>query len=154
MAPEAALGGPTAVAYHGAPLLESRARQFALCYVPSDRDLVRAVLEMVRAGKVGLGLIAVTAALLPLAAHGGDVAAGKALSEKWCSSCHVVSDDGQAVATDVAPSFKSIADRSDTTEDGLKTYLAVPHKDAMKGLALPRLEIADLAAYIMSLRSP
>ncbi len=50
--------------------------------------------------------------------------------------------------------FKQIADRDATTEDGLATYLAEPHKEAMKGIALPRLEIADLAAYIMSLRAP
>ena len=109
---------------------------------------------MVRGSKVGLGLIALTAALLPFTAHGGDAAAGRALSEKWCASCHVVSDDSQAVATDAAPSFKSIANRNTTTEDSLKVYLAAPHKEAMKGIVLPRLEIADLAAYIMSLRSP
>lgn len=103
---------------------------------------------------IGFVGAALALAFSPLAATAGDAEAGKALAERWCASCHVVSGDDQAVASDVAPGFKSIANRETTTEEGLKVYLAVPHKDAMKGLALPRLEIADLAAYIMSLRAP
>ena len=101
-----------------------------------------------------LGGAVLALALSPLAAMAGDAKAGKALAERWCASCHVVSDDDQAAASDAAPSFKSIANRDATTEEGLKVYLADPHKDAMKGIVLPRLEIADLAAYIMSLKAP
>jgi cytochrome c len=107
-----------------------------------------------RARLAAWGILMAGLALAPLAAEAGDAKSGKGLAERWCASCHLVSDDGQAVANDAAPSFKQIANRPATTEDGLKAYLAEPHKKAMKGIALPRLEIDDLAAYIMSLRAP
>jgi len=107
-----------------------------------------------REGLIGFGALAAAALAAPPSAEAGDAAAGKALAERWCASCHHVGADSQAMASDAAPSFKDVANRPATTEEGLATYLADPHKDAMKGIVLPRFEIANLAAYIISLRSP
>lgn len=83
-----------------------------------------------------------------------DAKAGRALAETWCASCHVIGPGSQSGATDSAPTFVSIANRQGMTEAGVQTFLADPHKEAMKGIVLPRLEIADLAAYIASLKEP
>ena len=69
-----------------------------------------------------------------------------------CANCHVIGEPGQQSASDVAPTFHAIANRRETTAEGLRTFLSTPHADAMKGIVLPRLEIDDLVAYIMSLR--
>ncbi len=99
----------------------------------------------------GLGAALCVAATSAFAA---DAKAGRALAEKWCVSCHVVGPTGQSAASDAAPTFVEIANRPNTSEEGLRAFLAEPHRSAMKGIVLPRLEIADLAAYIASLREP
>lgn len=81
-----------------------------------------------------------------------DVKAGQVLAEKWCANCHAIGQESQSAATDAAPTFVAIANRPDVSEEGLRAFLAEPHLPAMKGIVLPRLEIADLAAYLMSLR--
>jgi mono/diheme cytochrome c family protein len=81
-----------------------------------------------------------------------DPQTGRALAESWCANCHVIGEPGQQSASDVAPTFHAIANRRETTAEGLRTFLSTPHADAMKGIVLPRLEIDDLVAYIMSLR--
>lgn len=98
----------------------------------------------------------VVAAMDPIigSASAADAKAGQALAEKWCASCHVVGRGGQGTASDAAPTFAAVANRPGTSEEGLRAFLAEPHRSAMKGIVLPRLEIADLAAYIMSLREP
>lgn len=100
-----------------------------------------------------LGVAAIAGAA-PSDVAAADAKSGQALAEKWCVGCHLIGGNGQAAATDAAPSFRLIANRPSTTEDGLRAYLAEPHKSAMRGIVLPRLEIADLAAYIASLREP
>jgi mono/diheme cytochrome c family protein len=98
--------------------------------------------------------VGVTAALgaVVTPAVAADVKSGRALADKWCVSCHVIGPENQSVATDAAPTFVAIANRPSTSEEGLRAFLAEPHYSAMKGIVLPRLEIADLAAYIASLR--
>ena len=96
--------------------------------------------------------VAMLAGVITQAAHAADAQAGRALAESWCASCHVIGEAGQSSASDAAPTFASIANRPDATADGLRAFLSEPHADAMKGIVLPRLEIDDLVAYIMSLR--
>ena len=79
-----------------------------------------------------------------------EVAKGKAIAERWCSSCHLVSRDQTSTAGD-APAFATIASRSASEIDALAGFLADPHPP-MPDLSLTRAEIRDLLAYIASLR--
>jgi mono/diheme cytochrome c family protein len=99
--------------------------------------------------------IATAAAILLVAATStnaqvhGDSATGKAVAERWCSSCHLVSMEQSAASADV-PSFQSIAERYGSDISALEGFLADPHPP-MPQLSLTRDEIRDLLAYIASL---
>lgn len=80
----------------------------------------------------------------------GNAAAGKALAERWCASCHLVAPE-QATATTEAPPFQSIARRSSGDLGALAAFLADPHPP-MPQMSLTRQEIKDLLAYISSLK--
>lgn len=75
---------------------------------------------------------------------------GKAVAERWCASCHVVSPE-QTTAMADAPSFNSIAQRSESDIEALEGFLADPHPP-MPQMSLTRSEIRDLLGYIRSLR--
>jgi mono/diheme cytochrome c family protein len=75
---------------------------------------------------------------------------GRAIAERWCSSCHLVSPDQTSAVADV-PAFMSIAQRSDTELDALEGFLVNPHPP-MPDMSLTRNEIRDLLDYIRSLR--
>ena len=79
----------------------------------------------------------------------GDVG-GTQLAERWCSTCHIVSDT-QEQATTEAPTFQSIAERSPEAIDALAAFLMDPHPP-MPDLSLTREDIRDLLSYIESLR--
>lgn len=91
------------------------------------------------------------AALLGALAGGqagaADVAAGRALAEKWCSNCHIIS--GTRQATDAAPPFAVIAADPAKTGEDLRVWLSSPHS-AMPEMPLSRREIDDVVAYIRS----
>ena len=80
----------------------------------------------------------------------GNAETGGAIAERWCSSCHLVSSDQTSAAAD-APSFMSIAQKSESEIDALEGFLADPHPP-MPDMSLSRNEIRDLLAYIRSLR--
>ncbi len=80
-----------------------------------------------------------------------DPAAGKATAMKWCASCHLV-EQGQATAPAAGvPSFAAIAAKPDQTADRIAGAIVAPHPP-MPDLQLSRQQIADLAAYILTLR--
>jgi mono/diheme cytochrome c family protein len=79
----------------------------------------------------------------------GDAKNGKAVAERWCSSCHLVSSE-QSVGLADAPSFRSISERYGSDVRVLENFLADPHPP-MPQLSLTREEIRDLLAYIGSL---
>lgn len=105
-----------------------------------------------------LGLAAVAAGLVgaPAAsqAASGDAAKGQALAKRLCSNCHIIGEEAAAatVSADV-PSFKSIADLPDQSPERIAGRIVVPHPP-MPQIDVTRNEIRDLAAYIMSLKSP
>jgi cytochrome c len=83
----------------------------------------------------------------------GDADAGRHIAETWCSSCHVVSA-GQSQGTSTgAPPFRAIAAETSITPMALAVFLQTPHH-RMPDLHLSRQEIADVSAYILSLRTP
>ena len=85
-----------------------------------------------------------------MASAAGDAVTGKALAERWCASCHLVSPE-QASATTEAPPFATIAARHSGAIDALAAFLADPHPP-MPEMSLTRREIGDLLAYIGSLK--
>lgn len=84
------------------------------------------------------------------AARAQDRAIGQRIAIDWCSSCHAV--DGARRASDVAPTFSSIANQPDLAASFLRVFLIDPHRPMPK-LDLPRIDIDDLVAYILSLRT-
>ncbi|MEZ5924913.1 MAG: c-type cytochrome [Hyphomicrobiaceae bacterium] len=86
------------------------------------------------------------------AGAGGNAADGAALAKKLCTSCHIVAEDTaqQTVSADV-PSFPSIAQLEGQTAERIAGRIVLPHPP-MPQIQLTRQEIADLSAYIMSLK--
>ena len=99
----------------------------------------------------GFQVVAVaTAALSGSAALAADASHGHDLAKRWCSSCHLV-DGGQTQTSTDAPPFDAIAHKSDFTAEKVAFFLLDPHPK-MPNFPLSRIEAADLAAYISSLR--
>ena len=77
---------------------------------------------------------------------------GKVLAEKLCTNCHLVgSAQQQQPANADVPSFKEIADREDQSAGAITARIMLP-KHPMPQIPLTKAELADLAAYILSLR--
>jgi len=95
--------------------------------------------------RIALGLL--TASALPATAQ--DIEAGRQLAFQWCSSCHATGD--RPAGNDAAPSFRSIAQRPDVTRLSLTVFLGTPHH-RMPDYSLTRQEIADVSAYILSMK--
>lgn len=83
-----------------------------------------------------------------------DAAAGRMLAERLCVGCHLIggAEQSQTVPAGV-PSFAAIARRPGQTATGVAGGIVVPHPP-MPDIPLTRDEIADLAAYVISLRDP
>lgn len=101
------------------------------------------------------GLCLVSLGLLHSAVHAQihpDAKTGHEIAAKLCSGCHIVdsSSAGASVSADV-PSFEAIAGKPGQTAEAIAGRIVVPHPP-MPQIQLTRLEIGDLAAYIMSLR--
>lgn len=80
----------------------------------------------------------------------GDAAAGREIALRSCATCHAVTG-GPAVTTDAAPTFVSIARNPKRDRSNVAAWLMEPHMP-MPNFQLTVREIADLAAYIDSLR--
>ena len=94
------------------------------------------------------GVIAATlAASQSLAADANN---GARLANQWCSSCHVVAANQQGT-TGEAPPFATVARKSDFDAGKLAFFLLHPHPK-MPDMGLSRIEAADLAAYIATLK--
>lgn len=76
---------------------------------------------------------------------------GKGLAEKLCSNCHLVGSATQTHANSDVPSFHEIANREGQTAGAITARIILP-KHPMPQIPLTKAELADLAAYILSLR--
>jgi mono/diheme cytochrome c family protein len=80
-----------------------------------------------------------------------DAGHGKQLASRLCSNCHLVGDaEQQQVNVDV-PSFQEIADKTGQSAGAIMAHILLP-KHPMPDIPLTKSELADLTAYIMSLR--
>ncbi|MGR7997486.1 MULTISPECIES: c-type cytochrome [unclassified Xanthobacter] len=107
-----------------------------------------------RAGRLAcalaLGLV-LSGGVAAHAAEPADAAAGQALANRWCASCHVV-DANQKTAQSDAPSFTAIAaGNAELSAPWLAFRLLSPHPQ-MPQVSLSRAEARDLAAYFESLK--
>jgi cytochrome c len=99
--------------------------------------------------------LGITLIFLMLAAGGAyparaDAGNGAQLARQWCANCHAIGNNSAGPVPQGPPSFQMIA-RSGMTADQLRAFLSHPH-GAMPDLSLTRAEIADLIAYINTLR--
>jgi mono/diheme cytochrome c family protein len=98
-----------------------------------------------------------TAAILTLtavSAHAqhGDAAAGHAFAREACRACHMVEAKPQKPRRIVIGSaFRDIANTRGMTATGLRVFMTTSHPK-MPNLILTPEEIADVSAYILSLR--
>jgi mono/diheme cytochrome c family protein len=98
-----------------------------------------------------LGALAIACGLLaaPLLAQAQDPAEGVPLAKAWCAGCHAI--DAEGAGNEIAPRFETIMSERGRSEEWLEAWLSVPH-ETMPNLSLSRLEIANLVAYLNSLR--
>jgi mono/diheme cytochrome c family protein len=89
----------------------------------------------------------------------GDASKGRHLAIMLCTGCHVVAPE-QPYAPTLSPpaaSFQSIAQRSGTTVESLRSFLTTTHQglDNQNGMPDPMLadfQIKQIIAYLLSLR--
>jgi len=80
------------------------------------------------------------------------IVAGRAIAERACAQCHVVGTDIQSGPVPAGiPSFAAIASRTGQTPEAIAGRIVLPHPP-MPDASLTRIEIANVTAYIMSLR--
>ena len=88
-----------------------------------------------------------------------EVRTGHYLASMLCDECHIAARDQAYPPTrdPPAPSFESIAQRTDVGTESLEHFLKTTHQglDNPKGMENPRLadfQVKAIAAYILSLR--
>jgi mono/diheme cytochrome c family protein len=88
--------------------------------------------------------------------YGGDANAGRELALDACTGCHVVTDHQPFAPLLRAPDFREIANRPHVTAASLRRTIAalpqVPRKGRMANPQLTDDQLADVTAYIMTLR--
>lgn len=82
------------------------------------------------------------AAVAPSPETGGEIAA------RWCADCHVVSLNGAGIER--GPGFLQLAEQR--SHEQIVSALSGPHAQPMKRFTLSPREVADVAAYIDSLK--
>ena len=87
----------------------------------------------------------------------GNADAGRELALRACTGCHIVSDDQRfPPLLTGAPGFREIANRPNVTAASLRRTIAalpqVPRNGRMANPLLTNDQLADVAAYIMTLR--
>jgi len=102
--------------------------------------------------KFGATLASALFVFAAASAHAQNVDAGRVIAEQWCSSCHLVDHQQNRVPNDAIPSFRAVANMKSTTMISLSVFLQTPHQP-MPNFMLSRREIADVSAYILSLRT-
>lgn len=81
-----------------------------------------------------------------------DPAKGRALAERVCIACHVVSQHATSTVAADVPSFSAIANKPGQSMEAIAGRIVIPHPP-MPAIALSREEIVDVVAYIMTLRN-
>jgi mono/diheme cytochrome c family protein len=82
----------------------------------------------------------------------------RARSRQWqkagirpCSNCHLIGTGDQRQANADVPSFPEIANKEGQTAGSIMAHIVLP-KHPMPSIPLTQAELADLSAYILTLR--
>jgi cytochrome c2 len=95
---------------------------------------------------------ALTATAFNANAQDGDVAAGSTYAREACYSCHVVEPTNPSPwIVVIGPDFQDIANTKGMTATVPRVFLTTSHPK-MPNLFLAPQQIADVSAYILSLR--
>jgi mono/diheme cytochrome c family protein len=95
---------------------------------------------------------ALAAAAFNAKAQDGDIAAGHAFARQACKACHMVELKRRSPRRfEIGPAFRDIVATPGMTATALKVFLTSSHPK-MPNLILTPEEIADVSAYILSLR--
>lgn len=78
---------------------------------------------------------------------------GKKLAGNLCSNCHLIGTGEQQQVNADIPSFPEIANKEGQTAGSIMAHIVLP-KHPMPTIPLTQGELADLAAYILTLREP
>jgi len=85
-------------------------------------------------------------------AQDGDVWTGHAFAREACKACHLVDPEARAPRIfEIGPAFHDIANIRGMTATAIRVFLTSSHPK-MPNLILTPDEIADVTAYILSLR--
>src|SRR5271156_2649252 len=109
-------------------------------------------MAMCQAGRAVALAVALAAAAFKANAQDGDVAAGHAFAREACKACHMVeAEEGPSRIIVIGPTFRNIANTPGITATAIRVFLTTSHPK-MPNLILTPEEIADVSAYILSLR--
>lgn len=98
------------------------------------------------------GVLAVLMAAWPAAAEEqGDATAGHKLASQFCTACHIVG--AERVGSDAAPPFRVIGENPARRLSELHSWRGPMHP-VLSNLAFTPGQIADINAYLDSLRGP
>lgn len=100
--------------------------------------------------------IMVAAASAQQSAPRGNPQEGRRLARDRCETCHIVAADQEIkpLVSDYGPSFSDVANRPGLSAAAIETFLL--HRHRFGNMPFPELteaQAADLASYILSLRS-
>ncbi len=87
------------------------------------------------------------------AAMAQDVGAGRQIAQSWCKGCHNVEQGARTIRDTGPPPFAMIAASKGMTATALTAFLFTSHK-RMPDYSLSRKQVADVSAYILSLKGP
>ncbi|MBS0522753.1 MAG: c-type cytochrome [Proteobacteria bacterium] len=91
--------------------------------------------------------------MLPAFARAQDVARGRAMAERWCANCHVVTSSATIGSANGLETFPALAADPNITESKLRAAMTSRHGRRMPDFSLTEQEQDDLIAYIFSLRA-
>ena len=107
---------------------------------------------MCQAGHAVVLAVALAATAVNAKAQDGDIAAGHAFAREACKVCHMVkAEEGSSRMIVIGPAFRNIANTPGMTATAIRVFLMSSHPK-MPNLILTPEEIADVSAYILSLR--
>jgi len=107
---------------------------------------------MEQARLVVMVAVALTATAFTANGQDEDVAAGRSFAREACNFCHVVDPTNASPRIVVIGlDFQDIANTKGMTATGLRVFLTTSHPK-MPNLILAPQQIADVSAYILSLR--
>jgi mono/diheme cytochrome c family protein len=109
-------------------------------------------MAMCQAGRAVALTVALAATAFSAKAQDGDIAAGHAFAREACKTCHIIeAEEGSSRMIAIGPAFRDIASTRGMTATAIRVFLTSSHPK-MPNLILTPEEIADVSAYILSLR--